>query len=91
MGNSYLLNSALEQINLLNNVVDFKKRFYPCGWARYDLAVPETIQLMPSEYNREFLRNDYKKMESMIFGDYPTWDEILEYLQILENKIHSLL
>ena len=91
MGNSYLLNSALEQINLLKNVVDFKKRFYPCGWARYDLAVPETIQLMPSEYNREFLRNDYKKMESMIFGDYPTWDEILEYLQILENKIHSLL
>ena len=91
MGNSYLLNSALEKINLLKNVVDFKKRFYPCGWAKYDLAVPETIQLMPSEYNSEFLRNDYKKMESMIYGDYPTWDEILEYLQILENKIHSLL
>ena len=67
MGKSNILQTALEQIHLLKTVVEFKKTFYPCSWARYDLAIPKTIQLMPSEYNESFLAEDYKKMKAMIF------------------------
>ena len=90
MGNSSILNHSLQRLDLLEAVVDFKKRFYPCSWANYDLAKPKTIELMPSEYNLDFLKNDYKKMELMIYGDYPEWNEIIEFLKNLEQIIHNL-
>ena len=90
MGKSTICESAFEQVYLLKNVVDFKKRFYPCAWARYDLATTQNIQLLPSEYNMEFLKDDYKKMKAMIFGDYPIWNDILDYLGELEHQIHCL-
>ena len=90
MGKSNILQTALEQIHLLKTVVEFKKTFYPCSWARYDLATPKNIQLMPSEYNESFLAEDYKKMKAMIYGNYPSWDEIMTYLKELEQKIHDI-
>lgn len=90
MGKSPILDSALDKIELLFAVVNFKKTFYPCSWARYDLAEPKTIQLLPLEYNANYLENDYKKMRAMIYGEYPDWNEILEYLKELEDKIHNL-
>lgn len=89
MSHSPVIYTAFENINLLNDVVEFKKRFYPCSWARYDLAKIETIELLPSEYNMDFLRDDYKKMKAMIFGDYPAWEDIIEYLKYLTDKIHN--
>ncbi len=90
MGNSSILNRSLQRLDLLESVVDFKQRFYPCAWANYDLAKPQTIKLMPSEYNLNFLKNDYQKMELMIYGDYPEWNEIIEFLKNLEQIIHNL-
>ncbi len=89
MGNSSILNSSLQRIDLLEAVVNFKKRFYPCAWANYDLAKPNTIELMPSEYNLDFLEDDYRKMKLMIYGDYPEWNKILEFLKKLEQIIHE--
>lgn len=89
IGNSPILNSALEQINLLDSVIEFKKRFYPCTWAKYDLAKAKTIQLIPSEYNSNFLKADYQKMKLMIYGTYPKWDEIIDFLKGLETKIRT--
>ena len=31
-----LRNIALENLNLLRSVVEFKNKFYPRGWAKYD-------------------------------------------------------
>ena len=40
--------SALADSNLLRDVVAFKQRFYPSAWARYDLAVPGGLKLLPA-------------------------------------------
>ena len=81
--------SALEDTELLHQVVDFKRKFYPRAWARYDLAYPGKIQLMPANHIRLALLNDYGKMKEMIYGVYPAWNEILDGLHHLEIAING--
>jgi len=42
--------AALGDLDLLQSVVDFKSRFYPQNWARYELARPGTLKLIPPEH-----------------------------------------
>lgn len=42
--------SAFNHLDLLNKVVEFKKKFYPVNWAKYDEATPGTLKLLPPEY-----------------------------------------
>ncbi|MBI5751769.1 MAG: nucleotidyl transferase AbiEii/AbiGii toxin family protein [Hydrogenophilales bacterium] len=81
---------ALADLALLEDVVSFKQRFYPRGWARYDLAKPGTLKLAPSGYVLTALAKDYAQMRNMIFGRYPGFDEIIETLRTLEREINEL-
>lgn len=89
IGNSEFFEAALLRIDLLEQVVEFKKRFYTCAWARYDLAVPGSLELLPTEENIKYLKDDYEKMKGMIFGEYPSWENILEDLKELERTLNS--
>ncbi|MHA1575680.1 MAG: nucleotidyl transferase AbiEii/AbiGii toxin family protein [Alphaproteobacteria bacterium] len=90
MGQHSVKNKALANLKLLEEVVDFKNRFYSRGWANYDKAVPGTIKLLPAKHNLSSLRDDYTDMEKMLFGEIPTFDEILMYLKKLENEINMI-
>lgn len=79
---------ALADTELLKRVVDFKDKFYRCPWARYDLAKRGTMRLMPPEYNVEKLRDDYEHMQNMIFGEKPSFEEILDGIQKLETEMN---
>lgn len=81
--------SALADTELHQKVVDFKRKFYPRTWARYDLAHPGDIRLMPPEHSMKPLEDDYAQMHLMIFGDYPAWQEILAGLKKLEEIINN--
>lgn len=80
---------ALGDLELLREVVDFKIRFYPRGWARYDLAKPGTLRLVPPERILSEIRKDYASMQEMIFGRRPSFDEIIEGLSRLEQEINA--
>ena len=82
--------AAFQPPTLLGSVVEHKKRFYPRRWARYDLAVPETLEVMPSDLWGNFLKRDYRNMEIMMFGEIPSFGEILTGLQSLENTIREM-
>ncbi len=90
MAQSDVKQSALADLPLLHDVIEFKKRFYRRGWANYDLAVPGTIRLVPSERVLEEMREDYDKMQEMFFGRHPGFEEILTGLSALENEINQL-
>jgi len=81
---------ALGDIDLLASVVASKDRFYPRGWARYDLAVPGTLRLEPPPHVRKELSTDYRKMKPMIWGTIPTLDEILSTIGDLQNEINAM-
>lgn len=80
---------AIRNPNLLVDVAAFKMKFYPRGWARYDLAKFGTLKLMPAAHNIERLRKDYEDMKSMIYGIYPSFDEILMTIKSLELEINK--
>jgi hypothetical protein len=80
---------ALADPELLASVVTFKQRFYPRGWARYDLAKPGTLRLVPEGHVLASVRSDYRAMENMIFGEVPDFEEILAVLQALQEEINT--
>lgn len=82
---------ALANLSLLEDVVQFKARFYRCPWARYKEARPGTFKLVPKEEHLSSLRRDYSDMAEMIFGEIPDFDKILETLGLLENEINELV
>ncbi|WP_413853895.1 nucleotidyl transferase AbiEii/AbiGii toxin family protein [Candidatus Ruminimicrobium bovinum] len=90
IGHSHIKEKAFSDLDLLKEVVSFKSRFYPRGWAKYNEAVPGTIKLVPAEHNLKVLSNDYDNMKDMIYGEIPSWDEILDYIAVLEREINSI-
>ena len=89
MANSPVKDAALADLALLEDVVAFKQRFYPRGWAHYDLAKPGTFRLLPSGHVLAAIEKDYAQMRNMIFGRYPDFAEIMETLRALETEINS--
>ncbi len=90
LAHSSVKEKAFTQLDLLQKVVDFKIKFYPRGWAKYAEAVPGTLQLVPPEYRFPALRTDYAAMQDMIYGDAPSFDEMMDEIQQLENEINKL-
>ncbi len=80
---------ALSQPELLQKVAEFKMKFYPRRWAQYEQAKPGTIKLIPPAHSEKTLRDDYSSMKAMIYGLYPSYEEIMETLQALENEMNG--
>lgn len=82
--------AAFRNLDLLARVITFKDRFYPAGNAHYDLAKPGTMRLLPPEDCLPVLRDDYAHMRNMLFGEIPSFEEIMTCIARLENEINSL-
>jgi hypothetical protein len=89
MAQSEVKLAALADFQLLENVVEFKMRFYPRGWAQYDQAKPGSLKLIPPDRILDAMRKDYDAMGEMIFGRHPSFDEIIEGLTLLEAEINE--
>lgn len=89
LGHSSVLNSALERLELLNKVVEFKEKFYRTPWAKLSKAKPGTLRLAPQEARLPELEADYRSMRPMIFGDVPSFDEVVAHMRELEVTINE--
>jgi len=91
MADSPVRERALADTDLLAQVVRFKQRFYPRAWAKYERAVAGTLKLIPASHVLTVLKQDYRDMRPMIFGDYPEFDVIMATLKKLESEINERL
>lgn len=82
--------AACQDLDLLRRVVEFKMKFYPRKWAQYELAKPGTMKLCPPSYRYAALEEDYAVMQGMMFGEYPTFSELMAFIQELEAEINAL-
>jgi len=89
MATSNVKAEALFDLKLLENVVEFKQKFYPRTWAKYEEAIPGTLKLLPPKFRLDSLEKDYKAMQNMIFDKNLTFDEIIDILRNLENEINK--
>lgn len=86
-----LRNESLRNVELLRDVVEFKKKFYPSNWARYDDFYEGNIKLMPSEEAVVIFIEDYYQMQEMIFGDTPAFEIILDTLIQYNSELNTVL
>ena len=57
----------------------------------FDIPKEGAMLLQPSEHALPIMRADYQAMRQMIYGDYPSFDELLETLKELESDINALV
>ena len=82
--------TAFANLDLLQKVIEFKMKFYPRAWARYQEAVPKTLKLVPPKYRMSALLADYTSMKDMLYGDIPSFDTVMDSIKKLEDEIHTL-
>ena len=90
IANSPYKERAFNKHELLEKVVQFKQKFYPRKWAKYEEATVETIRLMPDEYRLKEIKEDYKNMAEMFFGEYPSFEKLMNSVLELEKEIHKI-
>lgn len=90
LGNSYVKKLAFNRKELLERDVIFKQKFYYSKGAHYETATLKTVNLIPKDNLMNPLREDYDAMKNMLYGDYPSFDEIIKFLAELEEEIHNL-
>ena len=90
MGHSSIKQSAFVRKELLSKDILFKQKFYYSKGAHYESATLNEINLIPREEIIPELQKDYRAMANMIYGDIPSFGDILDYLHDLQNEIHDL-
>jgi hypothetical protein len=81
---------AVNNLDLLVDVVQHKSIFYKDNRADYPNATPKSIKIVPTaELNNSF-KVDYKDMaRSMIIGNPPTYEALIVGLQEIEAKLYD--
>jgi len=90
MAQSEVKDEALSDLELLKQVVNFKQKFYPVAWAKFEDAKPGTLKLLPEDFRMDALAKDYKAMGHMIFDKQLSFEEIVETLAALEEEINVM-
>lgn len=90
MANSPIKEAAFARKELLEKDVIFKQKFYYAKSAHYESATLSEIVLTPPEHILSALKSDYAAMKNMIYGEYPSFEEILDCIKTLEEEVHKL-
>lgn len=81
--------SAARDFAMLDSVREFKQRYYPAAWARYDLATPGSLTLIPHDTKLRALASDYQDMRMMFLREPPTFETVLDRLRALQSQINT--
>lgn len=64
---------------LFHQVRKHRQIYYRQTWVDYDAITPPELQIKPSTaVMLKSWQNDYRLMETMIYGDYPSLEEVIE-------------
>lgn len=80
---------ALKRRDLLEATATHSALFFRRAAAKYDLARPGSLKLVPEGEMLKVLQKDYQSMQEMIFGEGPSFEEIVELLAELEQEINK--
>lgn len=84
-------NSALTDMELYQQIIAHRQRFYHVGGVNYGLNHPSTIAFCPTGEIRDKMRMDYESMKtSMIYGEKLTFDLLIRRLEQLQERFRNL-
>lgn len=90
MSRSDVKSKAFSRKELLEQDVRFKLKFYYAKNASYETAHIGTVRLLPGADAIKDLSIDYEHMTDMIYGEKPSFDEIMDSIAQLEQEINGL-
>jgi hypothetical protein len=80
---------ALARLDLLEDVVRHKSRFFASAWTHYETARPGTFRLAPPPSRHADLARDYATMAPMFTGTPIAFDILLQRLQAAERQLNE--
>ena len=81
--------AALKDVGLLRAVADHKATYFAFSAARYELARPGSLRLVPDDDLVRQLRLDYNSMSEMFVTEPPGFDEVISKIAALEATINA--
>lgn len=86
-----IADNAINDQKLYETIVKHRHRYTKVGGVDYNLHQPQTINPIPLEEFKKSWKKDYQTMqEQMIYGDSPSFEEMIAGIQSLVEKINKL-
>jgi hypothetical protein len=83
--------AALQDFDLLRDVVRAKKRFFGAAYSQYELCLTGDASLLPDAAGLQLLRADYQKMlDAGMLDDPLPFDELVARVRVLQDEINAL-
>jgi hypothetical protein len=80
---------ASGDLAMLEDVRVFKDVYYYAAWARYDLAKPGTLVVLPNKDRTRELATDYRSMRQMFLSEPPPFDWVVDQLRAFEREVNA--
>ena len=91
IGQTKYKEKAFNNLELLERVRVFKKKFYRYSWDNLENAFPGLIKIIPDESRIDELKVDFEAMKLMLNDDsVNSFDDVINGLKQLENEINNL-
>ena len=90
MRHSEILESALQDKDLLHQVVQHKKDYFRERWDWYPSAKPGSFRLLPLEHLVKDLKDDYQKTKIMFFDEPVPYETLMAELEMLETRLNEV-
>jgi len=82
--------NALADKNLFQSIVAHRRMFIAMKDFDYDTLLPKTIKIIPPDSIIAKWEDDYNKMQTMIYGKSLSFNEIIDKITQLNDKIKKL-
>lgn len=80
---------AMARMDVLQDVVRHKSRFFASGWANYATAIPGSFHLVPPMHRHGALARDLEAMRPMFLSEAPSFPGLLEQLKEAEQGLNQ--
>lgn len=89
----HILEDAINDLDLLLDVLKYKKAFYNSSYAYYDECLKGNFKLIPANNILKELENDFNHMLSsgMFYGKQPNFIEVITLVDKLEKNINKIV
>ena len=82
--------NALNNTELYKHIIAHRKTFIGLTEFDYNTLLPATINIIPPESVIDKWSDDYTKMQDMIYGDIPTFSQIIDKIKLLNKRINQI-
>jgi predicted nucleotidyltransferase component of viral defense system len=82
---------ALKNNELYKSIIAHRRMFQAMKDFDYDTLLPETINIIPPESVIAKWEDDYRKMQTMTYGESPSFSVIIDKIKQLNERINQIV